>query len=82
MHKRVIVEQAQGVSEVDFERMGTFPQAGIELTTRDMLAAGLYYAGLNTVSTSTVNVQIAPGRVYDGGRQYISETVQERTISD
>lgn len=81
MYKRVVVEEAQGVSEIDYERLGTFPQRGLELLGLDALVAGLYYAGMMTVMADSVNVQIAAGRVYDGGKMFASETVQERSLA-
>lgn len=81
MFKRVIVEEGQGVSELDFERFGTFPQGGIEQTTKDHLLAGLAYAGMLTTASDVVTVQIAAGRIYDAGRQFASEDVQERSIA-
>lgn len=82
MYKKVVVEEGQGVSEVDFDRLGSFPQTGMELLTGDHLTAGLVYAGFLTTVSDTVTVQIAAGRVYDGGRQYASEDVQERSVAD
>lgn len=82
MHRRPIVEEAQGVSTVDFDRFGQFPQQGIANTTRDLLYSGLCYAGLLTTQSSSVNVQVALGRVYDGGSQFASEAVQERSVAD
>lgn len=82
MHRRPLVEEAQGVSQVDFDRFGMYPQVGIGNTTRDLLYAGLCYAGLLATQSDTVTVQIAPGRVYDGGSQYASETTEERSVAD
>jgi hypothetical protein len=81
MH-RVSVETAQGVTPVDFDRMGQFPQTALGDATRDMLYSGLCYAGLQVTPSGGVNVQVALGRVYSGGDQYHLETVQERSIAD
>lgn len=82
MHKRVVVKAMQGVSETDYDRIGTYPQLGIELTTRDLLASGIFYAGFNVSKVDGTNLQIATGRVYDAGRQFASEMVEARTIAD
>jgi hypothetical protein len=81
MH-RPLVETAQGVTPVDFDRFGQFPQSAQSDEIRDLLYSGLCYAGLLTVPSSTVNVQVSQGRVYDGGRQYHLEDVQERSVAD
>lgn len=81
MFKRVVIDEAQGVSEVDYTRIGTYPQTGIEYLTRDLLAAGLYYSGFTAVQSGAVAVQLAAGRVYDSGKMYASEEVQERSIA-
>ena len=81
MFKRVVVQEAQGVSETDFERLGTFPQKGFEYLGLDLLLASSYYAGLTTTQSDTVTVQIAAGRVYDAGKMYASENVEERSVA-
>lgn len=81
MYKRVVVQEAQGVSEVDFERFGTFPQKGFEYLGTDLLLATICYAGMIVTQSDTVTVQIAPGRVYDAGKMYASENVEERTVA-
>lgn len=81
MFKRVIVGEAQGVSEVDFSRMGQFPQDGFEFLSRDLLLTSIYYAGLSVTQSDTVTVQCAAGRVYDGGKMYASGTVEERSVA-
>jgi hypothetical protein len=81
MFKRVVVEEGQGVSEVDFGRLGSFPQIGFEHLVKDLLAAGLYYSGFTATASSSVAVQLAAGRVYDSGKMYASETVQERSVA-
>lgn len=81
MHKRVVVAVAQGVNETDFARMGEYPQAGIELLARDLLASGIYYSGLLVSQVNSVNVEVATGRVYDAGKQFASETVETRSIA-
>jgi hypothetical protein len=81
MH-RPLVETAQGVTPVDFDRFGQFPQTAQSDEIRDLLYSSLCYAGLVTVKSSAVNVQVNLGRVYDGGNQYSLEDVQERSIAD
>lgn len=81
MH-RVQVEVAQGVTPVDFDRIGQFPQTALGDATRDMLYASLCYAGLQVTPSGGVNVQVALGRVYSGGDQYHLESVQERSIAE
>lgn len=81
MYKRVVVKDGQGVNEVDFERLGTFPQTGIDLLTRDLMASALVYSGLLVTQSGSVAVQIAPGRVYDNGRQFASEVTEERSFA-
>ena len=81
MHKRVVVSEAQGVNELDFSRIGEFPQAGQELLVKDLLATGLYYSGLLVTQVDGVNVQVAVGRVYDTGRQFASESVETRSVA-
>lgn len=81
MFKRVIVEEGQGVSEVDFERLGSYPQTGFEHLGRDLLTAGLVYAGFTATTSDTVSVQLAPGRIYENGKMFASETVQERSVA-
>lgn len=81
MH-RPIVETAQGVTPVDFDRFGQFPQSAQSDEIRDLLYSGLCYAGMTTVPSNAVNVQVSLGRVYDGGNQYNLEDVQERSVAD
>lgn len=81
MHKRVVVKEGQGVNEADFERLGTFPQTGIDLLTRDLMASALVYSGLLVTQSGSVTVQIAPGRLYDNGRQFASEVTEERSFA-
>ncbi len=81
MH-RVLVETAQGVTPVDFERMGRFPQDGFTDVTRDLLYGSACYAGLLVTQASSVTVQIALGRVYSGGEQFALEQVQERSVAE
>lgn len=82
MHRRVITEEAQGISTVDLDRIGQYPQQGIADTTRDLLYSGLCYAGLLVTQVSSVGVQIALGRVYDGGNQFASEKIEERSVAE
>jgi hypothetical protein len=79
---RVLVETAQGVTPVDFDRIGQFPQTALSDATRDMLYSSLCYAGLQVTQSGGVNVQVALGRVYSGGDQYHLNTVQERSIAE
>ncbi len=81
MHKRVVVAQSQGVNEVDFARIGEYPQTGSEMLVKDLLATGLYYSGLLVTQVDGVNVQVAIGRLYDGGKQYALEEVQGRSLA-
>ncbi|MBD8556909.1 hypothetical protein IFT84_20580 [Rhizobium sp. CFBP 8762] len=81
MYQRVVVKEGQGVNEVDFERLGTFPQTGIDLLTRDLMASALVYSGLLVTQSGSVTVQIAPGRLYDNGRQFASEVTEERSFA-
>lgn len=81
MH-RVLVETAQGITPVDIDRMGQFPQTALGDATRDMLYSGLCYAGLQVTPSGGVNVQVALGRVYSGGDQYHLESIQERSIAE
>lgn len=81
MH-RVLVQTAQGVTPIDFDRMGQFPQTALSDATRDLLYSGLCYAGLQVTQTGGVTVQVALGRVYNGGDQYHLESVQERSVAE
>jgi len=82
MFKRVTVQEYQGVNDTDYERIGTYPQSGAEMIVRDLLSAGIAYSGLLVTQVDGVGVQIAPGRVYDGGKQYASENVEARSIAE
>ena len=81
MYKRVVVSEAQGVSETDFERLGAYPQTGFEFLGRDLLQTNIVYAGFTVSQSDTVTVQVTPGRVYDSGRMYASEGVEERSVA-
>ncbi|TCT41145.1 hypothetical protein [Martelella mediterranea] len=81
MYKRVVVSEAQGVTETDFERLGTYPQSGFEFLGRDLLQTSIVYADFTVSQSDTVTVQIAPGRVYDSGKMYASESVEERSVA-
>lgn len=81
MFKRVVVAESQGANEVDFFRLGDFPQAGQEMLVRDLLANGIYYSGLLVTQVDGVSVQVAAGRVYDSGKQYAVETSATRTVA-
>jgi hypothetical protein len=81
MYKRVMTEEGQGLSQTDFDRFGSYPQDGAAFSTRDLLTSGLVYAGFQTTTSDSVTVQAAVGRIYDGGRQYASEDVQERSVA-
>lgn len=82
MFKRVSTYQHQGANSLDFERLGTYPQTGFEYLVRDMLAAGIFYSGFQVSQVDGVSVQLAPGRVYEGGRQYASETPETRSVAE
>lgn len=84
MHQIVLSQTGQGLNETDIARLGQFPQKGIERTTRDLLTSGLCYSGFLTTKSDndSVNVTIAVGDLYDGGKQYVSEAIQTRSVAD
>lgn len=82
MFERVVIDDAQEITDLDAQRLGTYPQAGIALTTEDLLIAGRFYKGFTvSANADNISVTIAPGRLYDSGEQFASTTDENHSLS-
>lgn len=81
MFKRTIIAADQEVTNIDFERMGVFPQEGDDAIVRDFLLKGRGFTGFVTTANGQTAVSIASGRVYDAGAQYSADAAQNFSIA-
>lgn len=84
MHQRVIIAPDQEVTNVDFERMGLWPQDGITAAIRDFLLSGRGFTGFGVIKPAGTEtaVEIAAGRYYDGGAMYAAGLSENLSLAD
>lgn len=82
MNKRVIVAIDQEITDIDFERMGLFPQEGLTAAIRDFLLTGRGFSGLQVVAKGQTAVTIAEGRYYAAGALHASEQTLDMSLAE
>lgn len=75
MRKAVIYRPRQKHVAEDHNNLQDFVRDTFDDLTRDAVTDDKKYSGFAVTQTSTTEIAVAPGRLYDSGRQHINESV-------
>jgi len=73
MHKTVTFRDRQEHQAADHNNLQTFVRSTFDDLTRDAVTDDRKFSGFVTTQVSTTEIAVAPGRLYDNGRQNINE---------
>jgi hypothetical protein len=79
---RAIFDVDQEVTNEDLDRLGTWPQTGIETLTDDLLVSGRMVKGFAVVADGLTAIEVAAGRIYDAGAMYALEQTGSMSVAE
>lgn len=76
MSEKIVIYRAnQELQADDLNNMQAWMQAGLDHVVYDAIEAGKGYAGFTLTKSTSTQVSVAVGRLYDGGEVYARESV-------
>jgi len=73
MYKQVIFRDRQELQAKDLSNIEEYTSDAIEAVVTDAVSNRYHYTGFEVAQNSTTEITVAPGKLYAGGKMYISE---------
>jgi len=73
MYKQVVFRDRQELQAKDLSNIEEYTSDAIEAVVTDAVSNRYHYTGFEVAQNSTTEITVAPGKLYAGGKMYISE---------
>lgn len=81
MSKRVLVNEAEYLKPIDYERFGAFPQAALDQVVSDAVGYPAHWAAFTVAKKSAQEIVVSPGRFFENQVVYAADAIQTLNLT-